>query len=316
MDNPDKDTPAKKAQCSFPKKELGASEKCVNEQGDLKVIVVDQCDKRPIKDAESKVNSIQKMSDASGEALFMDLAVGDYPVGVSKAFEGICKIRHHYPLIKTRFSQTETWEGSATVKDKAETIVEVSLKTYRVVDYITFHRRHIDMGGEDKYGHWWTQVGDAESYGFWPKYPMGHPKNAESDPPEKPAPIADDAAWMEKLQHSASMAVYRAQSAIYSARNSSLASTFAGVEGEMNGQTSFGGTSKKDPHHDDSGADVRIHPVIGDCMTNDELGAKVRSFAQKPYSDTWSWRFEGGKHCHSFQIDMINTLGFELFDFS
>ncbi|HEY3305883.1 MAG TPA: hypothetical protein VGL70_20340 [Candidatus Binatia bacterium] len=34
-------------------------------------------------------------------------------------------------------------------------------------------RKDIDLFGEDKYGHWWIEVGPKESYGWWPKKPVG-----------------------------------------------------------------------------------------------------------------------------------------------
>lgn len=39
---------------------------------------------------------------------------------------------------------------------------------------ITMKRKNIRLGGaDDKYGHWWTELDGAESYGWWPKYPVG-----------------------------------------------------------------------------------------------------------------------------------------------
>lgn len=38
---------------------------------------------------------------------------------------------------------------------------------------ITIKRRNIQLNGDDKYGHWWTEIGDNESYGWWPKSPVG-----------------------------------------------------------------------------------------------------------------------------------------------
>ena len=43
----------------------------------------------------------------------------------------------------------------------------------RVVELITIKRKHIALSGEDKYGHWWFEIGafgegEAESYGWWP----------------------------------------------------------------------------------------------------------------------------------------------------
>ena len=33
-------------------------------------------------------------------------------------------------------------------------------------------RKHISLKGDDKYGHWWTELGGGESYGWWPAEPL------------------------------------------------------------------------------------------------------------------------------------------------
>lgn len=38
--------------------------------------------------------------------------------------------------------------------------------------FVTIKRKNISLKGEDKYGHWWTEI-DGESYGWWPKNPVG-----------------------------------------------------------------------------------------------------------------------------------------------
>ncbi len=53
---------------------------------------------------------------------------------------------------------------------------------FRPILSITMKRKHIHLMREDKYGHWWFEIGDSldpdsESYGWWPKYPVG-PKGA------------------------------------------------------------------------------------------------------------------------------------------
>ncbi len=47
-----------------------------------------------------------------------------------------------------------------------------------ITDQIILKRKHINLTGEDKYGHWWTELRDGakkpvESYGWWPKGPVG-----------------------------------------------------------------------------------------------------------------------------------------------
>lgn len=34
-------------------------------------------------------------------------------------------------------------------------------------------RKNINKTGEDKYGHWWTEIGGNESYGWWPENTVG-----------------------------------------------------------------------------------------------------------------------------------------------
>ncbi len=127
--------------------------------------------------------------------------------------------------------------------------------------------------GEDIYGHWWLEF-DGESYGWWPKDPVG------------------------------------------------LAGTLGGVPGELNGQSSFGGTATRDPHHGDS-ADETFHPKrrsgflsLGklkngsaadedcNCVTVDEIKDCLREFA-KQYSGNWSYPW--GQNCHSFQKEALKS---------
>ena len=49
--------------------------------------------------------------------------------------------------------------------------------TFREVQLVVMKRKHICLTGEDKYGHWWFEIGDAadpnsESYGWWPVSPL------------------------------------------------------------------------------------------------------------------------------------------------
>jgi hypothetical protein len=94
-----------------------------------------------------------------------------------------------------------------------------------------------------------------------------------------------------------------------------------GVEGELNGQTTFGGTETTDPHHNDTGKEVyqpnKRH--IGRlkfgarkeqscrCVSDDDIKECIRKFA-KDFSiknDRWSYPF--GNNCHSFQRRMMNA---------
>jgi hypothetical protein len=127
------------------------------------------------------------------------------------------------------------------------------LKAGDVCNLITIKRKNIHLLGEDKYGHWWIELG-TDSYGWWPKYPVG------------------------------------------------FRGTFTGVEGELNGQTSFGGTPERDAHHGDP-AEETFHPRISSseeckCKTCEEAVNCIRDFAGG-YSGSWSWPI--GQNCRSFQ---------------
>jgi hypothetical protein len=136
-----------------------------------------------------------------------------------------------------------------------------------VCKQITIKRKNIDVFGEDKYGHWWTETILGESYGWWPKYHL---------------PASFNGLW----------------------------STITGVEGELNGQTSFGGTQTRDPHHGDP-ADETFNPRLKkDSKYKNGFDAirGIQQFAQN-YSGSWSWPI--GQNCHTFQEQMMFELGIE-----
>ena len=88
--------------------------------------------------------------------------------------------------------------------------------------------------------------------------------------------------------------------------------TLTGVEGELNGQTSFGGTPTRDPHHGDSAEDV-FNPKISSsgtckCQTCEKAVSCIRAFARS-YAGTWSWPW--GQNCHSFQTSMMRKCCLE-----
>lgn len=123
-------------------------------------------------------------------------------------------------------------------------------------------RKNIDKSGDDKYGHWWTEINGNESYGWWPKYPVG-------------------------------------------AGFGGACNTLGGVEGELNGQTSFGGTPTRDPHHG-TAADEQFNPKTdSDCDCDapcKEAADCFRKFAQS-YSGEWRWTLGWGQNCRTFQED-------------
>jgi RHS repeat-associated protein len=137
----------------------------------------------------------------------------------------------------------------------------MSIKETKKCYNIKIKRKHIHLFGDDKYGHWWIEIRATESYGWWPKYPVG--------------------IW----------------------------ETLRGVEGELNGQTSYGGTATSDPHHGDSAEDT-FHPRISaNCSmscTNAEFC--VREFAWS-FVGGWSWPW--GPNCHTFQESMMKKCCLE-----
>jgi len=128
------------------------------------------------------------------------------------------------------------------------------------VEGVVEYRKNISLTGDDKYGHWWTELSDEESYGWWPE--------------DQPS------AW----------------------------GTLTGVDGVLNGQGTFGGTSTRDPHQGDRAKSVVAYQVYASSgYTAEQVKQMIRDYANS-YSGSWSWPF--GKNCHSFQKNMNRTLGF------
>jgi hypothetical protein len=95
-----------------------------------------------------------------------------------------------------------------------------------------------------------------------------------------------------------------------------LIGTLTGVPGELNGQTSFGGTPTKDPHDGDSG-ELEFHPYkqssgqlryASGTKCNAATQAQVKDCAGhfvRSYSGSWS--YPSGQNCHSFQTGMMRA---------
>jgi RHS repeat-associated protein len=126
-----------------------------------------------------------------------------------------------------------------------------------LVKGVKVYRKDIDIGGEDKYGHWWIEIDGKESYGWWPKEPVD------------------------------------------------LKGTLLGVDGELNGQTNFGGTATLDPHHGDRSSGVNVFDVYS-TQPRDTVIQSIRSFSNS-YSGSWSWPI--GQNCHSFQDALLDNHG-------
>ena len=88
-----------------------------------------------------------------------------------------------------------------------------------------------------------------------------------------------------------------------------LIDTLTGTEGELNGQTSYGGTPTTDPHHGDS-ADEEFHPRLIDDLTDGDVLNGIRTFAGS-YSGEWRWTFGGGQNCHTFQTSLMEYVGLQ-----
>jgi RHS repeat-associated protein len=67
---------------------------------------------------------------------------------------------------------TDLTSGTKKAKGvkKGDKIVEGEL--FRLIIGVEILRKDIDVFGDDKYGHWWVEIG-SESYGWWPKYGVG-----------------------------------------------------------------------------------------------------------------------------------------------
>ena len=138
-----------------------------------------------------------------------------------------------------------------------------STSTGSALHFITMKRKDIALKGDDKYGHWWTEM-DNESYGWWPKYPLGGGVGGLWD-------------------------------------------TLTGVDGELNGITSFGGTATRDPHHGDP-APEEFHPILIRPKAVSQVKSEIRSFA-KSYKGEWRWTLGGGQNCQTFQKKLMNDVG-------
>lgn len=276
-------------------------------KGNLKVKVVDRCTGDEVEGVRVGVDQ-SKSTNKSGEVKFTDLRAKAHTLKIRKDFPDCDYVTFviHYPRVllshKARSRQVDT----AVVQDGQTTELTVEIEVHRLVPRMVFHRRHIDLRGEDKYGHWWTVVDTNLSFGWWPKYPMGHPENLRTAPPTAPNPPPAGAGKLQRVQHLFSSAVYHVKRKLWELGESSPIQTLRGVEGELNGQTAFGGTPTRDPHEigGDSG-DERYQPVIHDCRTDSEIRNCMKDFASS-YSGGWSWRFELGNHCHTFQKKMMS----------
>lgn len=283
--------------------------------GTLKVLVKNICDGQAVADAEVRCGKRSQPSGSGGDASFDQLPAADHAAEVTKRFTDLDYITFvvHYPRIVIRHQAESSGSGFAAVPEGGEGTATVELEVFRLIPEMVFHRRHIDLGGEDKYGHWWTQVDGGTSYGWWPKYPIGHPANRRNTPPTPPPDPAPGAGRLAQIQHAFASMAHGVQQRLFKLRESGVVQTFRGVEGELNGQTSFGGTATGDPHAlgGDQG-DEQVQPVIKDCRSDAEVRQALVSYAQG-YGGNWSWRLEFGNHCHTFQKGLMKAGDLTMF---
>jgi hypothetical protein len=277
--------------------------------GTLKVKVLNVCDDTPIESAVVTCGHRSQSTGKSGEVAFDKLPPAEHGAGATVRFPDLDYISFvvHYPRIVLNHKAESAGTGSASVPAGGEGAATIPLKVFRTIPDMVFHRLQLDLSSGD-YGHWWTVLGDGTSYGFWPKYPIGHPRNSPSTPPTPPPPLPNGAGRLQQIQHAFASMVYTTQSKLYELRQ-----TFGGVEGELNGQTSFQGTATGDPHAlgGDSGAE-QYQPVINDCRSDAEIRNAMKNYAGS-YSGNWSWRIELGNHCHTFQKGLITAGGLKMF---
>ncbi len=92
---------------------------------------------------------------------------------------------------------------------------------------------------------------------------------------------------------------------------SGLYDTLAGVNGELNGQTSFGGTATTDPHHgDNTDSTLQVQYTGNDGKTEATIINEMRNFANT-YNGEWRWTFGWGQNCHTFQEEMLENSNLE-----
>jgi len=284
------------------------------EKGDLKITVRDICDGSRVKEAEVIVNKETKKTDEYGDCTFTGLPVGSADIKVKKHFKeaDYLKFITHNPKITTSHDAKSSENDIALIIVNKTSKERIEIPVFKVIESVRFCRIHLKLKPLD-YGHWWIEV-DDKSYGWWPK--DGELSAKEMEEPTPPPPLGANASAKEKIAHMSQAAAYRAKNARYQANNSSTSfygqaiyKTFRGVPGILNGDEEYK-KNEIDPHHGDwknGKTDEDYHPVIVDCRTKEEIHDAIRDFAFA-YSGEWSWRFEAGRNCHTFQKDAMKQL--------
>jgi|GEM_PF-1450459 len=140
----------------------------------------------------------------------------------------------------------------------------------RILDWINIKRNEIHLSGVDKYGHYWIEILDG---------PDGDP--------------VESYGWWPKYPLNSDL--------------TGVINTLVGVQGELNGITSFGGSETRDPHHGTT-AETEFHPILMNELTNEQVLDKIHEFV-RDYRGEWRWTFGGGQNCQTFQTDLMNYVG-------
>ncbi len=298
-------------------------EDVVAETGALKVSVRDICTGERIPEATISVGINSQIGDDQGEASFSELSTGSASISVKKHFKDadyLTFLVHKLPFSKT--SITRSLEAKSSEQDVAiiskdkETRARIEITVYRVEDGVRFCRKDLKLAGDIDYGHWWIEIGD-KSYGWWPE--EGHLGAKDLPAPTEPSPLPTGSGMVDRIRHMVATASYQAERARYSANQSTVGQygqafykTFTGVPGILNGDE-LGKKDEKDPYHKkwlEGHTDEDYHPVIADCRTKEDITNAIRKFALA-YSGDWSWVFEFGNNCHTFQIKAMSQLDLE-----
>lgn len=294
--------------------------------GALRVEVVSRGKRTPIEMADVTVDGDRTASTGEDGAIeFAKLTEGACEVHAIRRYSLYDYIQfvRHYPTSTTSHKAIGEARDSATIIAGQKTTHVLPIALYERLPGVRIFRNHIiwipRSRHDDKYGHWWTQI-DADTYGWWPRWPVGHPNNYRRTRPVAPTPLPPSAGLRGRIQHRFAMIAHTAAVALFKLKENAIVHTFRGVEGELNGTTYFGGRSRRaghganlDPHtrKKDRGNE-RYDVVITDDEDPDALKSAMRSFAEG-YGGTWSWRFEAGQNCHTFQRAMLDAAGIRKF---
>ena len=284
-------------------------------KGGATISVRDVCDGSRVEGADVYINSNKKKTDSSGEAAFSGMVSGFTDVKVYMHFKDadFIKFITHKPRIVRKKKAISEALTQIEIPEGGTKKLRVEIEVYKIFKKIRFKRIHLKLKPLD-YGHWWVEKGN-QSFGWWPE--PGHLGAKDMEQPTPPPPLSANPSIAERIQHMASSASHSVNMAQYNLNNSTVGNysqaiykTFAGVPGILNGDEAHK-NAKRDPHHGDA-CEEEYSPVFNDCTIEDELWDKMSTFANG-YSGEWSWRFEFGKNCHSFQIAMIKAIPIEKF---